>query len=167
MQIPIRQLLAPNDLYIPEEFRYREKKNLETGEIELVSREKQYFSYSANFINPGNPIPANGSVTFGVSIQSDSDFVLQALTGVLRTTNNATVIVAPPVTVLITDTGSGRQIFDGAQEWLNLIGTAQEPGVLGTPYFAKAGGTLNFQCNNLDAATAWNARISLLGFKVF
>ena len=130
---------------------------------EMWDKQKDYFVYIAEFL----PLlaSANAQVT-QISIQSDSHFLVELITGVVTDTTNATFLANVPELVTLSDSGSGRQFMSGPVHWNNLLGTAQLPGVLPFPKIVNAGSTINVTLTNLEA-TARNVRIALIGFKVF
>lgn len=129
----------------------------------LLRRVKDFFVYTAEFL----PLPAGGTQTVNTAIQADSDFLIVAVTRVWTETDNTTFVLAVPALVTVTDAGSGRNLMDRAVHVDNLFGTAQLPSYWPYPKLIRASGTLNTTVQNLDGATAYNARMSYLGFKVF
>jgi len=124
---------------------------------------RDFFVYSAEFL----PISASAAATVRVPIQSDSDFELTEMTGDVRDADtDETVIAQPSLLVLITDEGSGRIIFDRAQMWDNIIGTAERPFILPMPKLIKANSVLSVQLTNNVAANK-RVRMSFVGYKLF
>src|SRR5882724_9742601 len=80
------------------------------------------FTYSANWLTgTGSALGANATVDQQIQVNSDSDFVVQEFCGVSYSAAD-TPIVAPDYTVNIVLAGSGRQIFDRAQDWVTFVG---------------------------------------------
>lgn len=124
---------------------------------------RDWFTYTAEFI----PLPASASATVIIPVLADSDFELTALTGDVRTAVTAeTVIAAPAIRVLITDQGVGRALMDVAQEWPNIVGTAERPYFLPSPRTFRASATIAVALTN-DAAAARQVRLALNGYKIF
>jgi hypothetical protein len=125
-----------------------------------------FFTYSVNFSAIAGG--ANGTETF--DIEADSDFRLQMLT---QFTSIAVAIqtdatrVIPISTVLITDTGSGRNFMDAAQPVNNLFGTAKDPFVLPRAKIFPARSTVRIEMSNLTGATTYNITLSFIGVKMY
>ena len=124
---------------------------------------RDFFIYSADFL----PLNANASATVRIPLQGDSAFECMQFTGDVRTAPTAeTVIAAPAVTVTIVDSGTGRSIFERAQIWTNMIGTAERPFFLVQPKTFPSNGTIQVTLNDLSGL-ARTIRVSLVGYKIF
>lgn len=124
---------------------------------------RDFFIYSAEFL----PLNANATATVRIPIQADAAFECFEITGDVRaTTATEAVIAAPAVLVTITDEGTGRLIFDRAQLWTNLIGTAERPFFLPLPKTFKAAGVLSVSLSDLSTLTR-TIRVALIGYKIF
>lgn len=129
----------------------------------LRRKAKEGFVYSATQI----PLAANATQVSTIAIQNDSDFLWVDITGTARDPlAPQTVFVAPAITVMVNDSGSGRNVFQAAQDWRNVVGTAELPGDYSYPYLAEKGGTLTITFQNLGAQ-AYDVRVALRGFKIF
>lgn len=130
----------------------------------LWARAKDWFTYTADFL----PLAAGATTPVETAIQADSDFVIIA---VVRTIDNnaapPVIQASAPLLVTVTDTGSGRLIFDRQQHLDNFAGTIQLPHYLEYPKVFAASSTIATELQNQNAAQAFNVRISYLGFKVF
>lgn len=127
---------------------------------------KDFYVYEEDFPSLG----ATASLTGSVVIQADSDFILQKLVASAR--DGATLFVPPDVqmTVVITDTGSGRQLVDGAVPLGNIFGSARFPFIMPTPRLFAARSTIEITLANISgaAAIAFEAtRLSFIGFKAY
>lgn len=109
------------------------------------------------------------SGTGSVTIQSDSDFVVQQLTGVGLLNDNTYITGAGPVaTVQITDTGSAFNLFNSPIYWANLFGTAQLPYILPVPRLIKANAKINVTINLIDEGASDNHfQVALLGYRLY
>lgn len=124
---------------------------------------RDWFTYTAEFI----PLPASSSATVIVPILADSDFELTALVGDVRAlTTDESPIAGPAIRVLITDQGVGRSLMDVAQEWTNVVGTAQRPFLLPMPRTFRASSTIAVALTN-DNAAARQVRLAFVGYKKF
>ena len=129
---------------------------------------KDFYAYSLIF----TALALNTNQTKNIPIQADSDFVLQKLCffaddGVIVKFSPNTRLI-PNVTVLITDTGSGRQIMDSAVPLYSLFGTAENPFILPTPKVFSARSNISVTVANVEAAAAtYTLRLAFIGTKVF
>lgn len=127
-----------------------------------------FYIYESDFAS----IASGGTQTNTINIQADSDFrwekatYLSANAAALTNITVATKIL-PFATVLLTDTGSGRQLMDGAIPIANLFGTGEIPFILKTPKIFSARATLSITVNNFDTALALQIRLSFIGTKLF
>lgn len=128
----------------------------------LWKRAKDFFIYSTDFL----PLAANATRSQDIAIQADSDFLTVVLNVTVTETNNTTFVDPAPIMVLITDTGSGRNLQNQATHLNNLYGDGNLPGYIPFPKLIPAASTLSTQLQNLSA-TAYNVRVSYVGFKVF
>lgn len=124
------------------------------------------FTYNATFLAIA---PAAAPVA-NVNIQADSAFLIQSHTYVAdiaaATQTDATRVI-PSVTVLLTDSGSGRQFMDAAVAVGALFGTGLFPYVLPQPRLMAARSNLVVQATNFDAAATYNLRLYFNGVKLF
>ena len=71
-----------------------------------------------------------------------------------------------PATILLTDTGSGRQLSDARLAIDTLFGTAQRPFIWPRPKLLPPASTFQASLLNLSA-TAMTLRLSFHGYKIF
>jgi|WetSurMetagenome_2_1015567.scaffolds.fasta_scaffold01855_17 hypothetical protein len=121
-----------------------------------------FFTYSATFTT----LALSTSQTQSIQIQANSHFEVRKLVfacfyGVGVADTNTTLAV-PAVTVLITDTGSGRQWSDQPIQLTSMFGTGMLPAILPTPRIIPAASQLTIQVNNLF--TGQNIALLALGF---
>lgn len=115
-------------------------------------------------------VAPGGSNTQSIQINADSDFQVEKLTffaDVAAAGQQASTLVIPLMTVLITDSGSGRQLMDQALPVTNLFGTGQIPFVLKQPKIFPARTNVLVTVTNFDAAQTYNLRLSFIGSKLF
>lgn len=123
-----------------------------------------FFSYGAEWV----PLAAAaGQVPREIQIQADSDFLIVAAVRDVRDAGAVTLVAAPPVTVRIFDSGSGRDVVNIAQPIENLFGTGQLPTYWPKAKLIQASSTLRVELTNLDGANPFDVRVSFLGYKVF
>lgn len=121
-----------------------------------------FFVYNTSF----SDLNSGQSQTKSIQIQANSHFEVQKLAftafyGAAAADQNTTLAV-PLVSVLITDTGSGRQWSDQAVQLTSLFGTGQLPALLPTPRILPAASQITIQVNNLF--TAQNIVLLTLAF---
>lgn len=128
---------------------------------------EDYFIYSLNVGSVASLATVNASLT----IQADSDFdwVMATVAGNLHGNSepwtDATII---PITVLVTDGGSGRVLMSSGVPLTSLAGTGKQPFINPVVRRFKAKSTVNFGFTSYDPTTAWdNLFFNLIGRKIF
>ena len=124
---------------------------------------RSYFAYHVDFAS----IAPGASLTQNVVIQSDSHFLVHALTFTCFDLTTHGQITAPDSTIQITDTGSGTNLYDGAVELLNVVGTAQLPAILVPPRLFAPAANISVQITNVVSTNAQKYEIVFLGEKIF
>ncbi len=127
---------------------------------------KDFFVYST-----GRVAVANGAtVTTNISIQADADFEILKLTGtadIAGAAETANSRVIPNATILITDTGSGRQLMNVPVPFWALFGSAENPFILPQPKLIAARSNLQVTITSYEAANTNNIDLSFIGNKIF
>jgi len=125
------------------------------------------FSYIASFAT----IAAAANSTVTINIQADSDFLIQAqnyMVDIAAAIQTDSSRVIPIATVLLTDTGSGRQLMSADQPLSSIFGTGMEPYVLPQPKLMAARSSLAVKVTNNSASTTYTSLIlSFIGVKLF
>lgn len=127
---------------------------------------KDFFVYDLDFAS----IAAGASASGSINIQADSDFQVQKLTymadlvGAAQTDGSR---VIPLMTILITDSGSGRQLMDRAVPVPAIFGTGEIPFILPQPKIFIARSTVTVAIANYSAATPYLLRLAFIGTKIF
>jgi len=127
---------------------------------------RDYFAYAINFFGLGAGQAQNGAI----QIQSDSDFEAQKLSffaDIAGAPQTADARVLPLVSLQITDTGTGRQIFSTDIPIPATMGDGQIPFILPTTKIFSANASVAFLVTNYAAATAYNVRLVMHGAKLF
>lgn len=128
---------------------------------------KDYFTYSATFTG----LLPNQSAVQSLNIQADSDFIWQKAAFYVTTAadqnQTAATRIIPAATVMITDTGSGRQLMDNPVLIPNIFGTGELPFILHTPKLFLSRSVINVQVQNLDAADTVTINLAFIGTKAF
>lgn len=128
----------------------------------VISLPKDFFVYGVEFL----PLGASATANQQFDVQSDSAFLILAGVGVVTDTANTVFSANVPQLVTIRDEGSGRNVFNIAQHFGNVFGTAQLPAYWTYPKILKPKTTVDVELQNLEA-TARNVRIGFWGFKLF
>lgn len=127
---------------------------------------KDFYVYSSNFL----AIAAGVTQTNSLIIQADSDFEIHKLCfncdigGAVVTDSTRPI---PQCTLLLVDTGSGRQLMNQGVDLATIFGNALEPFILSVPKKLRANTALSLALTNYSAATTYNVRLSLIGAKVY
>lgn len=104
-----------------------------------------------------------------IQLDADSDFVLTKLTGSIKE-DGADTFVDPDaawITILMVDSGSGRQLMNNPVPWGATVGSGQLPYVLPQPRIFKARSNIALTFANFSTGTDYNVFLSLAGRKVF
>lgn len=127
---------------------------------------KDYYVYGVNFL----AVAAGATQTQTLAIQADSDFEVLKLTfasnlnAAVQTANSETI---PQASILIVDTGSGRQLMNQAIDLTTMFGNARNPFIIPTPKRFRANSAITFALTNYSTAEVYNIRLSLHGNKIF
>lgn len=126
---------------------------------------RDFFVYGLNLTAVANS-PATGAI----QIQADSFFELQKLSffadvgGAAQTQSSR---VLPLCTLQITDTGTGRQVFNTPIAIPAIMGDGQIPFILPTVKSFAPNSSVQISLANYSAADDYNIRLALIGTKVF
>lgn len=127
---------------------------------------KDFYTYSVTTIG----LAAAASASGALQIEADSNFWLQKLTfnAVISAVGTVgTVVASPNVTVLLTDTGSGRQLMSAAIPIPSLFGTGQLPFILPNPRVFKRNSSIAVSFTSYEAANSLTVRLALIGYKEY
>lgn len=128
-------------------------------------KRRDFFAYTIAFD------PLAGQATQGaIQIQSDSDFELSKFTmfaTIAGAAQTEATRVLPLVTVQITDTGTGRQLFASPLPIPAIMGDGRIPFILPVPKVFSANASVAIAVANFSAATDYDLSICLIGAKIF
>lgn len=125
---------------------------------------KDYFLFDVDFL----PLAAGTTVTRSFTVENDADWLMRAITGTARDPNAVTtVFLTPAITIQIQSTGSGRNAFNRATDWRNVVGIAQDVYTLPLSKWFNANSTVDITLANLSAAQDYDVRLAFHGFKMF
>lgn len=138
---------------------------------QMLSVQEEPFIYSADFTTAAMAAIAPGATgTVNINIQADADFRILAasysadLAGVAQVDGTR---VIPLVTVLLTDTGSGRNFMDRPVPIPEVFGTGELPFPWPMPKIMRARSTLQVQAANYSAATTYSFSLAFIGVKLY
>lgn len=125
-----------------------------------------FFVYQVDVSN----LLANTSQSASFTIQQEADFVLTKLAvsadvaGAPQTFSDQ---VIPLVSLMINDTGSGRNLMTTAVPLPCLFGSSGLPFILPRQRIFVGSSVVNLTLTNYSAATAYNLKLSFVGEKAF
>lgn len=140
----------------------------------FLQRRRDLYVYEAQAL----ALAASATTTDTIQIEADSSFILQKLAfhnlapaGTALAASALGLVegqrIITPVTVVITDTGSGRQLMPSGIPIPSLFGTGQLPFILPNPRLFMRNSTISVQFTNLDATNAYTVRLAFIGYKVY
>ena len=140
----------------------------------MLQRRRDLYVYEAQCL----ALPLSASVTDIIQIEADSSFILQKLayfpTPLVFGAIAASVLglvesqrLLPPVAIVITDTGSGRQLMPAPIPIPSLFGSGALPFILPNPRLFMRNSTIQVTFTNLDTTNAWTVRLAFIGYKVY
>lgn len=127
---------------------------------------RDFFVYGINFL----ALAPAGATSNAFQIQADSDFELQKLAmfaDVAAAGELSSTRVIPLVTIQVTDTGTGRQLFNTPIPMGAIFGDGQIPFILPTTKVFSANASVTVAVSNYDAAQTYNLRLAFIGSKIF
>lgn len=146
---------------------FREANRVINGKVERVLEQADFFVYTMAV----TALAPAGTGNDTVNIQADADFICTKMTmmadvaGAGQTFNT---FVVPLVRVQLTDTGSGRNLFDEAVDISSIGGSGMFPYMLPVTRRFSANSTIQATFNNYDAAQTYaNVRLYLHGYKAW
>jgi hypothetical protein len=125
-----------------------------------------FFIYEVDFAS----IAPAGSSTQSFTVQQEADFLLTKITMTPDIAAAAYVNAAVPVplvTIMINDTGSGRNLMSSAVPLPSIFGNGGLPFILPRQRLFVASSVVNITLTNYDAATTYNIRLAFIGEKAF
>lgn len=132
----------------------------------LKSRRWDFYAYRSTIAG----IAPAAQVTDFISIEADADFIWMQgtyIADIAAAAFTADTRPIPLVRLQITDTGSGRQLSNGAVPIPNYFGTGELPNILTTPRFFARNSSIQLVYTNYDAAATYNLDLSFIGVKIY
>lgn len=127
---------------------------------------KEFNVYEVDFASLAASSTANGTI----NIQAEADFLLEKLTyfaDISAATQTESDRVIPLINVLITDTGSKRQLMNTAVPVPNIFGRGEIPFLLPQPKVFSARSSILVQVTNFSSATTYNLKLSFIGTDIY
>lgn len=132
----------------------------------LKSRRWDFYIYQSAVTD----IAPATQVTDFITIEADADFIWMQATyvaNIAAAAFTANTRPIPLVNLQLTDTGSGRQLSNGAVPIPNYFGTGELPNILTTPRFFSRNSSIQLVYTNFDAAVTYNLNLSFVGVKIY
>jgi len=137
-----------------------------TGSLSPEIIAEDFYIYNIEFTSLA---PGASDVGF-IQIEADSDFLIQKLgyfadiAGAGQTFNT---IVIPLISLVIVDTGSGRQLMNNSIPVPAFWGDGRLPYILPTPKLFVKNSRINCTVTNFSAATTYRLFLNFEGKKIF
>lgn len=127
---------------------------------------RDFYVYELDFaaVAPG------AASTASFNVQADSDFLWTSaafFADIAAGAQLESTKIIPLMSILITDTGSGRQLMNTAVPITSLFGDGKLPFMLPRQRPFRANSTVTATVNNFDAAATYNLRLAFIGEKGF
>lgn len=125
-----------------------------------------FFVYEVDF----SALASGMSQTSSFTIQQEADFLLTKINmtpDIAAAAYTQSTAPIPLVTIMVNDTGSGRNLMSSAVPLANLFGNAGLPFILPRQRLFVASSVVNITLTNYDAAIDYNIRLSFIGEKAF
>ncbi len=129
-------------------------------------KRRDFFVYTLQF----SDLAAGAATQGAIQIQADSDFELSKFTmfaDIAEAVETEATRVLPLVTIQITDTGTGRALFNAPLPIPAIMGDGRIPFILPVPKIFSANASVAIEVANFSAATEYNIRLALIGAKIF
>lgn len=127
---------------------------------------RDFFIYESESLGLATGTSSNDTI----QIEADSDFILQKLaqhTTLADATYVSSATPIPNISLLITDTGSGRQMMNNPIPIPSFFGSGQLPFILPNPRKIAKNSVLNIAYTNFDAAQTYSVRLAFIGYKIY
>jgi hypothetical protein len=129
----------------------------------------EFFIYSSGRPAAGI-VAAGGTQAANINILADSDFLVEKLTynadlaGVAQLSGTR---IVPNVSVLITNTSSGRQLMNVQFPLTGIFGSGELPFILPRQYLFPATSTVQIQLTSFEAAAVPFITLNFIGRKLY
>jgi hypothetical protein len=133
----------------------------------LNERTSEFFTYTTGRLAS---LAAAATINTQITIQADSDFIVEKLTyacDIAAAAVTISTLPAPNVTVLLTSSGSGQQWMNTPMNLPSLFGLGWLPFILPYPRVLPANSQLQIQLVSYEAAVANLITLNFHGRKVY
>lgn len=130
------------------------------------NKRRDFFAYTIAF----SSLLAGTATQGAIQIQADSDFELNKFTmfaDIAAAAETEATRVLPLVTLQLTDTGTGRALFNAPLPIPAVMGDGRIPFILPVPKIFSANASVAIEVANFALATDYNLRLCLIGAKIF
>jgi len=124
---------------------------------------QEFFVYSVNTAS----LAAGASVAAQINIEADSDFLINKITSAIFDAADGALVANPNLTVQLTDSASGRTLFDQAQPVKSISGTGELPFVPPVAKLLRAKSTFTVTWSNRGTTTLYNISMTFPGTKMY
>ena len=127
---------------------------------------RDFYSYAINFAS----LAAGAANSAAIQIQADSQFEVQKFSffaDIAGAAQTESTRVLPLMTIQVTDTGTGRQMFNTPVPIPALMGDGRIPFILPTTKVFSPSSAVQIDVANYSAATAYLLRVVFIGAKIF
>lgn len=134
------------------------------AERQVIS--KEFNVYQASFAS----LAAGASASSSITVQSEADFLLQKLTffaDIAAAAQTDSTRIIPLITILITDSGTKRQLMSAAVPVASIFGTGEIPFLLPQPKAFKARSSILIQASNYSVGSTYNLYLSFIGTDIY
>jgi len=101
-----------------------------------------------------------------IQVQADSDFAVIELSGAVLDNASKVTIVNPPITMQVTDSGSGKTFFNDYALFSLVFGLAGFPYYTATPRIISPGTNIIINANSLDG-TSSDVYVTFSGVRLY
>jgi hypothetical protein len=134
----------------------------------IPNKPKDWFSYPANFLSLANA----ATQSTNLQIDAGSDFFLTAISFFAINTASTAVVTAdqapiPNVTLLITDSGSNRQLMQNPVPLWAIAGDGNHPHRLIHPRLFMRNSNIQLQMTSRDTTATFSIYLNFEGFRVY
>lgn len=115
-------------------------------------------------------LAAAGTASDSINIDTGSSFVLQKLTffaDIAAAAQTESTRIIPLVKIQLTDSGSGRRLFNSELPIPLIFGTGEIPYILPVQRVFAGGSVISASFTNYAAATTYNIYLALHGARVY
>ena len=122
---------------------------------------RDFYTYVAT----ATALAAAGNTTTSIQIEADSDFWLQKLSFYAINSASSAAVASPNVRVLLTDTGSSRNLSNSPLPVASFAGTGALPFILPNPRLFRRNSSIQVAFTSFEASIGITLNLLLIGVK--